>query len=528
MARRTDQRGTEQPALDETAGWPGDGADDAWQADHWRADHRQAAQRRDTGGVLRLLALIAVALGLAALTAAACVLSYQSIHVLADQARVSDQLARIYPLIFDALLVVSGCCVLALRGAGLPSKLYAWLCLIVLLAALAAGGVVHAAGYHMPLRPAEITAAVVPFALVLLGFGLLLALLRHSRLKRASRRPAQQPGPLTLPGLAAPPSQPALALPAYPPDAPDQPAAAATPAAGAATAAAATVAPSTGSKASAAAAPAPASGAPVTDHASTATTRPGATTTRTDATPADASPATSRPSATSTTRPGATISRPAATPADASPAATPPGAADAASRLTKPAPPDPDKPAKPAAAARPPVRQADLQLRARIPKPAPASDTPPGQAGSGPAGTPPADTGPADTRLAGTGPGATAPAADAPTGQPAPLLPPVAPGAAGLVGGQERRTSLMRFRSRKSVPAETPQAPPDTDDAATKPHVAPAELSPAPTASTADERDSSGAEGPAVTGPADSEDAPAPAEPPALERPRSSPTRPHD
>jgi len=135
-----------------------------------------------------VLGLIAVAVGLAALTAAACTLSYSSIHHLAIDAGVSRRLAAIYPFIFDALLVIAGCAVLALRGAGLPSKIYAWFCLLVLLGALAAGGAARAAKIHIPHRLAGIVAAVVPWALVLIGFGLLLALLRYARIRRQGRR----------------------------------------------------------------------------------------------------------------------------------------------------------------------------------------------------------------------------------------------------------------------------------------------------------------------------------------------------
>ena len=143
---------------------------------------------RESGRALRLLALIAVAGGLAALTAAACTLSYASIHHLAIDAGVSRRLAAIYPLIFDALLVIAGCALLALRGAGLPSKVYAWFCLLLLLGALAAGSAARAAAIHIPHRRAEIVAAVVPWALVLIGFGLLLALLRYARIRRLGRR----------------------------------------------------------------------------------------------------------------------------------------------------------------------------------------------------------------------------------------------------------------------------------------------------------------------------------------------------
>src|SRR5580704_17046060 len=68
--------------------------------------------------VLRLLALVAVAAGVGLLAAAAFVLSYPGIHAVALYAGVPPRLARIYPLIFDAMLVVACAAVLSLRGAG--------------------------------------------------------------------------------------------------------------------------------------------------------------------------------------------------------------------------------------------------------------------------------------------------------------------------------------------------------------------------------------------------------------------------
>jgi uncharacterized membrane protein SirB2 len=146
---------------------------------------------RDGGRALRALALTAVATGLAAVTAAACALSYTPIHMLAGEAGVSASLARIYPYVFDAMLVLAGCSVLALRGAGLPSRSYGWLCFLVLLAALAAGGAIRAADVSVPRHSAGVIGAIVPFVLVLIGFGLLLTLLRHARLRRASQRSSQ-------------------------------------------------------------------------------------------------------------------------------------------------------------------------------------------------------------------------------------------------------------------------------------------------------------------------------------------------
>jgi len=142
----------------------------------------------DNGRGLRTLALIAVVIGLVALTTAACVLSYASVHAFALRADVSLSLARIYPYICDAMLVLAGCSVLALRGAGLISRMYGWLCFIALLGALAASSVAHNAGLTTPKRAAEVTVAVLPWALVLVAFGLLLALLRHARRRRLGQR----------------------------------------------------------------------------------------------------------------------------------------------------------------------------------------------------------------------------------------------------------------------------------------------------------------------------------------------------
>jgi hypothetical protein len=146
---------------------------------------------RDAGRAMRLVALVAVIIGLAALTAAACVLSYSSIHHLAIQAGVSARLASVYPLIFDALLILAGCSVLALRGARFVSRVYAWLCMLVLLGSLAAGGALDAAATKVPHRVAGEVAAIVPWVLVLIGFGLLLALLRYARSRRLGRNPAE-------------------------------------------------------------------------------------------------------------------------------------------------------------------------------------------------------------------------------------------------------------------------------------------------------------------------------------------------
>jgi Protein of unknown function (DUF2637) len=142
---------------------------------------------------LRVLALSAAGLGVCALAAAAFVLSYAGLHAIALQAGVSTRLARGYPLIVDVLLVIVLAAVLSLRGAGWPTKLLAWTCLLVLLAAAAAAGALHAIGHRLPHRPAAITAAVLPWALLLIAVVLLLAMLRQLRLRRAAAAPRWQP-----------------------------------------------------------------------------------------------------------------------------------------------------------------------------------------------------------------------------------------------------------------------------------------------------------------------------------------------
>ena len=146
-----------------------------------------------TGGpsALRAAAFAVACLGLVALVAAAFVFSYPGLHAVALQARISPRLARGYPLIFDALLVVAMPAVLTARTAGWPSRLLAWIILLALLGAAAAAGALHAAGRTLPARPAAVTAAILPWALVLIAFVLLLTMLQRPR---ARRRAAERAG----------------------------------------------------------------------------------------------------------------------------------------------------------------------------------------------------------------------------------------------------------------------------------------------------------------------------------------------
>jgi len=121
---------------------------------------------------------------LAAVSAATCVLSYAGIHAIAEQGGIQAQYARGYPLLIDAILVIVLAALLALRGAGLPSRILSWLALMVLLAAAAGAQVLHDTRRTLPRDAAAITVAVLPWLLVLVTFVLLLAILRHARLRR--------------------------------------------------------------------------------------------------------------------------------------------------------------------------------------------------------------------------------------------------------------------------------------------------------------------------------------------------------
>jgi hypothetical protein len=140
----------------------------------------------DLRSQLRLVALGAVAAGVALLAAAAFVLSYEGIHQIALQAGVSPRLAKLYPLIFDVMLVIAAAAALSLRGASWWARCYAWASLLILLTAMAVGNAVHATGTTLPAQPTKIAVAIIPWVLLLMAFGLLLEMLRHFRRTRSA------------------------------------------------------------------------------------------------------------------------------------------------------------------------------------------------------------------------------------------------------------------------------------------------------------------------------------------------------
>lgn len=132
----------------------------------------------------RLLNLAVVLLVLA-LAAATFVLSYAGVHAIVRQAGVSVQPARLYPGVFDAVLVIACVAALMLRDARWWTRLYAWLVIIAVVAVVGAADAVHAMNVALPHRTTEGVVAAAPWVLALLGFSLMLTMFRHSRAQHA-------------------------------------------------------------------------------------------------------------------------------------------------------------------------------------------------------------------------------------------------------------------------------------------------------------------------------------------------------
>ncbi|HVT67240.1 MAG TPA: DUF2637 domain-containing protein [Trebonia sp.] len=171
----------------------------------------------------RRLVTVLVALAVVAVAAATFVFSYAGMHAIALTGGVSAQLARYYPGLFDAVLVIACVAVVMLRDGRWWARAWAWVVLVVVLAAIGASDVLHAMNYTLRHRPTEGIVAAAPVAAVLLAFSLLLTLLRTAR-----TRPAPQV--VTEPVAALPAAVPSVALPPVPAE-PAEPAVPAEPAA---------------------------------------------------------------------------------------------------------------------------------------------------------------------------------------------------------------------------------------------------------------------------------------------------------
>jgi hypothetical protein len=164
-----------------------------------------AAPRRNWTHVLVNLL---VALLVIAVAAATFVFSYDGVHAIALVGGVSTQLARYYPGLFDAVLVIACVAAVMLRDGRWWARLWAWLVVIIILGAIGVTDVLHAMDYTLRHRVTEGIVAAAPVVAVLLAFSLLLTLLRQSRTQAA---PAPPTAPVTRDDLPVLPALPAAA-----------------------------------------------------------------------------------------------------------------------------------------------------------------------------------------------------------------------------------------------------------------------------------------------------------------------------
>lgn len=154
--------------------------------------HFPASQRTWPGRLVNLAVVVVVL----ALAAATFVLSYSGLHAIVLQAGVSVRLARIYPALFDAVFVIACVAAVMLRDARWWARSYAWLVIVVVVGVVGAADAVHAMNVTLPHRKTEGVVAAVPWVLVLLGFSLMLTMLRQSYAQHAAAKaPAAVPAP---------------------------------------------------------------------------------------------------------------------------------------------------------------------------------------------------------------------------------------------------------------------------------------------------------------------------------------------
>lgn len=144
----------------------------------------------------RLTAVIAGGLCVLAIAAGVVAFSYSDVRDLALTAGLSPRLARFYPLLFDAVLIVACAAAVTLRGV---LRAFAWLAVLVIIGALAAADTVHAMSITVPQRPLEATIAIAPWVVLLTGLTLLDAMMR-----RTPGRRTKAVGPVSANGWASP------------------------------------------------------------------------------------------------------------------------------------------------------------------------------------------------------------------------------------------------------------------------------------------------------------------------------------
>lgn len=135
---------------------------------------------------LRRAGIAVTGVGVAALTAAACVLSFEDLRALAVVGRAPAGLAYLYPAAFDALLVIAMIGVLLLRGGWWPVRLQAGVILTLLFAGAATAEVSTAMRMAVDEGRAAVVVAVAPWVILILALWLWLLLIKHAAARRAA------------------------------------------------------------------------------------------------------------------------------------------------------------------------------------------------------------------------------------------------------------------------------------------------------------------------------------------------------
>ncbi|WP_440082760.1 hypothetical protein [Streptosporangium sp. LJ11] len=145
-----------------------------------------AAEPSRVAVALRRAGIAVTGVGVAALTAAACVLSFEDLRALAVAGRAPVGLAYLYPAAFDALLVIAMIGVLLLRGGRWPVRLQAGVILTLLFAGAAAAEVSTAMRMAVDEGRAAVVVAVAPWVMLILALWLWLLLIKHAAARRAA------------------------------------------------------------------------------------------------------------------------------------------------------------------------------------------------------------------------------------------------------------------------------------------------------------------------------------------------------
>ncbi|GAA2215167.1 hypothetical protein GCM10009850_106340 [Nonomuraea monospora] len=130
---------------------------------------------------LRRLGIALAGLAVAALTAAACALSFDDLRALALTGEARPDLAFLYPAAFDALLLIALIGVLLLRPARMLVRVQAAFVLVLLIVAAAAVNVATAVRFAFDARQTAVGVALAPWIMLALALWLWLLLIKHVR-----------------------------------------------------------------------------------------------------------------------------------------------------------------------------------------------------------------------------------------------------------------------------------------------------------------------------------------------------------